>query len=172
MHITFIQTGGTIDKDYKRGEDNHGYAFTIDEAAVRRIIPQSHALFEYDVVAATKKDSLDLTDEDRQKILDAVQNAASGRVIITHGTDTLLKTASVLNGRVEGKTVVLTGAMLPEKFKNSDALFNVGMAVGAAQILSPGIYIALYGHVVSWMQFRELHDEYELKSKIIATATK
>ncbi len=69
MHITFIQTGGTIDKDYPRGETDHGYEFAITEPAVKSVIPNSHAMFTYDIIEVTKKDSLDLTDEDRKKIL-------------------------------------------------------------------------------------------------------
>lgn len=167
MHITFIQTGGTIDKDYPRGETNHGYEFAITDPAVESILPFCHAMFTYDIVEVTKKDSLDLTDEDRNKILDTVQATRSNHIIITHGTDTMLKTAEVLSTAIEGKTIILTGAMLPEKFINSDARFNVGMAVAASQTLSPGIYVALYGCVVPWQQFRELNEEYELRAKTI-----
>lgn len=165
MHITFVQTGGTIDKDYPCGETDHGYEFAITDAAVKSILPSTHALFTYDIVEATKKDSLDLTDEDRQKITDAVAATQSNHVIITHGTDTMIKTAEALHGKVDGKTVVLTGAMLPEKFVNSDAKFNVGMAVAAVQSLPSGVYIALYGRVVPWQEFRALHEEYESKAK-------
>ena len=142
MHITFIQAGGTIDKDYPRGETNHGYEFAIAEPAVAFILPHMHAMFTYDIVSVAKKDSLDLTDEDRGKILRAVKAVKSDKIVITHGTDTMVKTAEVL-GKLRGKTIVLTGAMLPEKFTNSDAKFNVGMAVSAVQHLTAGIYICL-----------------------------
>jgi L-asparaginase len=121
-------------------------------------------MFTYDIKEVTKKDSLDLTDDDRQKILKAVKGAKSDKVIITHGTDTMVKTAAVLE-KLGGKTVVLTGAMLPEKFTDSDAKFNIGMAVSAVQHLRAGIYIALYGRVVPWKDFKKLHAEYEKKSK-------
>ncbi|TSC86491.1 MAG: hypothetical protein G01um10148_477 [Parcubacteria group bacterium Gr01-1014_8] len=169
MHITFIQTGGTIDKDYPRGETNHGYEFAITDAAVKSILPFSHAMFTYDIVEVAKKDSLDLTDSDRQNILEAVQKAGSNHVVITHGTDTMVNTAEVLSGNVEGKTVVMTGAMLPEKFINSDARFNVGMAVAAVQSLGSGVYIALYGCVVPWKEFKALNNEYELRSRSVLT---
>ena len=165
MHITFIQTGGTIDKDYPRGETNHGYEFAITDAAVKSILPYCHAMFTYDVIEVAKKDSLDLTDTDRADILKAVLEAPSNQIVITHGTDTMVKTAEVLSKSVTGKTVVLTGAMLPEKFSNSDARFNVGMAVAGTQSLPSGIYIALYGCVVSWNGFRDLHERYENKLK-------
>ena len=164
MHITFIQTGGTIDKDYPRGENDHGYGVAIADAAVKNILPYSHAVFTYDIVEVTKKDSLDLTDEDREKILDVVKSTPSNKIVITHGTDTMLKTAEVLSDLTD-KVIVMTGAMLPEKFMNSDARFNVGMAVAAVQSLQPGIYIALYGRVVPWKEFKDLSAEFEAKAK-------
>lgn len=167
MHITFIQAGGTIDKDYPRGEMHHGYDFSITRPAVHTIIPSSHALFSYDVVEAVKKDSLDLTDRDREKILASVKKSTSDRVVVTHGTDTILKTAKYLHDKLPDKTVVLTGAMLPERFVNSDAGFNIGMAAAAAQTLPPNIYIALYGRVVPWQEFKALHDEHERHARVL-----
>lgn len=164
MHITFVQTGGTIDKDYPRGEVGHGYEFKIGDPAVNSILPYSHAMFDYNIVEVTKKDSLDLTDEDRRNILNAVESSTSDHIVITHGTDTMGKTAETLS-HIQGKTIVLTGAMLPEKFMTSDARFNVGMAIGAVQVLPPGIYIALYGRVVPWRDFKQLSEEYEEKVK-------
>lgn len=168
MHITFIQAGGTIDKDYPRGEMNHGYDFSITRPAVHTIIPSSHALFSYDVVEAVKKDSMDLTDRDREKILSCVKKTTSDRIVITHGTDTILKTAKFLHDKLAAdKTVVLTGAMLPERFVNSDASFNIGMAAATAQTLPPNVYIALYGRVVPWQEFKELHDEHERHARAL-----
>lgn len=94
-----------------------------------------------------------MTDEDRQKVLDSVRSTTLDKVVITHGTDTIHKTAETLSA-VKGKTVVLTGAMLPEKFKDSDADFNLGMAVCAVRNLPHGIYIALYGEVKLWNEFK------------------
>ena len=164
MHITFIQTGGTIDKDYPRGETAHGYEFQIGEPAVSSVLPFSHAMCDYDIIEVTKKDSHDLTDEDRQKILKAVESIQDTHIVITHGTDTMGKTAETLSS-VKGKTIILTGAMLPEKFMTSDARLNVGMAIGAVQVLPLGIYIALYGRVVPWQDFKQLSSEYEEKAK-------
>lgn len=165
MHITFIQTGGTIDKDYPRSDDHHGYEFKIGQPAVKAILPFCHALFTYDIVEAIKKDSLDMTDKDRQKIADIVKKASSDKIVITHGTDTMARTAEAIQDAAKEKTVVLAGAMLPEKFANSDAKFNIGMAVAAVQAFPPGIYITLYGHAVPWKEFRGLHEEYEIKSR-------
>ena len=161
MHITFIQTGGTIDKDYPRGETHHGYNFAIGDPAIKSVLSSSHVLFTHDVVEVTKKDGLDLTDGDRKKIVEVVVAAPADRVVITHGTDTIQKTAAAISKKVNEKTIVLTGAMLPEKFSASDAKFNVGMAVGAVQNLPPGIYIALYGRVVPWQDYKQLNEEYE-----------
>jgi L-asparaginase len=165
MHITFIQTGGTIDKDYPRSDADHGYEFKIGRPAVKNILPTCHPLFTYDVVELLKKDSLDLTDKDRHKIAEAVKKMSSDKIIITHGTDTTLKTAELLDSTIKNKTIVLTGAMLPEKFAHSDAKFNLGMAVAAVQVFPAGVYITLYGHAVPWKDFRELHEEYEVKSR-------
>lgn len=164
MHIVFIQTGGTIDKDYPRGETTHGYEFHIGEPAVKSILPQSHTMFTYTIVEVAKKDSLDLTDADRARIVKAVRSQKTDRIVITHGTDTLLKTSAVLSN-VTGKVIVVTGAMLPEKFTTSDARLNVGMAIGAVQVLPPGVYIALYGRVVPWHEFKKLSAEYEAKRR-------
>lgn len=160
MHITFIQTGGTIDKDYPRGETDHGYEFKIGDPAVKTILPTVHALFSFSIVEVLKKDSLDIDDADRQKIYQAVEAADSDKVVITHGTDTIAKTAELLS-KINNKTVVLTGAMLPEKFVTSDAKFNIGMAVAAVQNNPHGVYVALYGQVVPWEKYKELQDEYE-----------
>ena len=164
MHIVFIQTGGTIDKDYPNNDVKHGYGFEIGDPAVKSVVPSVAPLFTYDIVEVTKKDGTDLTDEDRNLIREATKAAKSDRIVITHGTATILKTAKVLQG-IHDKTVVITGALLPEKFSASDAKFNVGMAVGAVQVLPPGVYVALYGRVVPSQEFEALGEEYEKKVK-------
>ncbi len=161
MHITFIQTGGTIDKDYPRGDMDHGYEFAVTDPAVRSMLLHCHAMFAYSILELLKKDSLDITPADRQYIVKTISSLPDTRIVITHGTDTILKTARALDAEITGKTIVLTGAMLPDKFITSDAKFNVGMAVGAVQTLPAGIYIALYGRVVGWQEFEALHHDYE-----------
>ena len=121
--LLFIQVGGTIDKDYPAGETNHGYEFEIG-------VP----------------DSLDMQDAHRAEVRAAVEAASQTRIIITHGTDTMGQTAATLAG-ITGKTIVLTGAMLPEKFRDSDADFNLGMAIAAVRLSQPGVYVALNGTV-------------------------
>lgn len=147
MKILFIQTGGTIDKDYPTRVK--GYAFEFGDPAVNTILPKAYPNFEYDVVTAFKKDSLDMTDDDRQVLFELCQNAKIDKIIITHGTDTMIKTAEKLSG-ITNKTIVLTGSLQPEKFITSDADFNVGTAVGAINVLSGGVYIAMSGRVYPW----------------------
>lgn len=156
MKITFIQTGGTIDKAYPQTENTHGYNFEIGDPAFISILSKINPSFDFDSISIIKKDSLDFTDEDRQKVFDTVSNCKNENIIITHGTDTIYKTAEKLS-TIKDKKVILTGAMLPAEFSKSDAMFNVGMAVGAMQTLQLfGIYICLYGVVVPWNQFNQI----------------
>ena len=152
MKISFIQTGGSIDKDYKETAQNHGYNFEIADPAVEKILLNLKPNFEYEILTVAKKDSLDLTDQDRQKILTTCQELDNDKIIITHGTDTFKQTATVLDA-IKDKVVILTGSMKPEKFQNSDADFNVGMAVGAINFLEKGIYIAIDGLVYPWQDY-------------------
>ena len=147
MKITFIQTGGTIDKDYPK--TTKGYAFEISDPAVKRILEKLNPDFEYDIISALKKDSLDITEEDRKKILEACKKTKSDKIIITHGTDTMLETAKVLS-EIKDKIIIITGSMRPERFSNSDAPINIGMAIGAVNVLNNGIYIAMHGRILRW----------------------
>jgi L-asparaginase len=147
MKIVFIQAGGTIDKDYPRTQK--GYAFEIREPAVKRILEKVHPSFDFEVISVLKKDSLDMTEKDRDRILEACQKTDTDKIVVTHGTDTMIETAKKLSG-IENKAIVLTGAMKPEKFSDSDASFNVGAAVGALNVLSRGVYIAMNGRILLW----------------------
>jgi L-asparaginase len=147
MKITFISTGGTIDKDYPKGAG--AYGFEIGEPAVKRILEQVAPNFEYEILSVLKKDSLDINDEDRSRIVEACQNANSDKIIITHGSDSLLATARELN-RIKDKTIILVGSFRPELFKDSNAHFNIGFALGAIGYLVPGVYVAMHGQVFSW----------------------
>ena len=154
VHILFIQTGGSIDKDYPKV--TRAYAFEIAKPAVMRIADRIRAGFTYDIVELLKKDSQDITDSDRQLIYKTCLDSKFDKIIITHGTDTMIETAKVLSG-ISDKTIILTGAMVPEKFKNTDADFNVGSAVGAISVLPSGTYIAMHGRVVPYSKaVREL----------------
>jgi len=147
MKILFIQAGGTIDKDYPRTQG--GYAFEIGEPSVKRILEKVHPSFEFAVVSLLKKDSLDMTERDRDRILEACRKSDANKIVVTHGTDAMIETARKLS-RIKNKAIVLTGALKPEKFSDSDASFNVGAAVGALNTLSSGVYIAMNGRILPW----------------------
>lgn len=144
MKIAFIQTGGTIDKDYPKAVK--GYAFEIGEPAIERIINKIGVNFEYEIIYLLQKDSLDLTAEDREKIVEACEKIDCDKIIITHGTDTMVETAKKLNV-LNNKTIVITGSLKPERFIDSDASFNIGTAIAAVQVLPSGVYIAMNGRV-------------------------
>lgn len=145
MKILIIQTGGTIDKDYP--QKNKGYAFEIDEPAATRILENAEPGFQYEINSLLKKDSLDITDKDRAIIKALCEQADLAKIIITHGSDTLVETARFI-GDIPGKTIILMGAYRPERFTNSDAAFNLGVAVGALNILEEGTFVAMNGKVM------------------------
>jgi L-asparaginase len=142
MKIKIITTGGTIDKIYFDAKSE----FQVGEPQIGEVLKEANVAFEYEIVSLLRKDSLDLTDEDRRTILKAVSAAAEMRIVVTHGTDTMIQTAKVLKS-VSDKTIVLTGAMQPAKFRFTDAVFNIGVAVIAAQLLPGGVYIAMNGKI-------------------------
>lgn len=152
MKISFIQCGGTIDKDYPQGLTDHGYSFQIQDAALTYILERVHPFFEIDLHEVLRKDSLDMDDADRALVREKIEAIDNDKIVITHGTDTLSLTAEELS-EISNKTIVLTGAMLPERFRNSDADFNLGMAVAGVQYLPHGVYIALQGKLVKWDEF-------------------
>jgi L-asparaginase len=146
--LLFIQVGGTIDKDYPPGDADHGYSFEICDPAYRSVLARVNFPEGWAEQTLMQMDSLDMEDPHRAKVRAAVAAASQSRIIITHGTDTMAATAAALAG-ISGKTIVLTGAMLPEKFRDSDADFNLGMAIAAARLSPPGVYVALDGTVTS-----------------------
>lgn len=142
MFIRFLTTGGTIDKIYfdALGE------YEVGESLVQHILGEGLAQFDFDVVSLFRKDSLEITTGDRQKIRSAIEDDSNTLFVVTHGTDTMVETAEALAG-IAGKTIVLTGALSPARFRSTDAVFNIGLAVGAVQSLEPGVYIAMSGRV-------------------------
>ena len=145
MNILFIQTGGTIDKDYPH--ITKGWAFEFGEPATKRVLEKLNPSFEYKIVTAFQKDSLEITNDDRQKLVDLINAEQSSHIIITHGTDTMIDTASYISDTIKDKVIVITGAMRPEQFSNSDAPINIGSAITAVNLLTQGIYIAMHGIV-------------------------
>lgn len=142
MFIRFITTGGTIDKVYFDALSQ----FEVGDSPIDAILADGLVSFDYDVVPMFRKDSLELTDEDRQQLKDFIVEDDAELYVISHGTDTMVDTADVLSA-IRGKTIVLTGSLSPARFKTTDAIFNVGMAVAAVQTAPPGVYIAMSGQV-------------------------
>ena len=140
--LLIITTGGTIDKIYF--DDKSDYQ--VGEPQISQILHAMHVAFEFEVSALMRKDSLHITDDDRRLIRAAIAASRASHVLITHGTDTMVETAVELQG-LDDKTIVLTGALNPARFRDSDAIFNIGCAVGAVLALPPGVYIAMNGKV-------------------------
>jgi L-asparaginase len=143
MKIKLIITGGTIDKSYNM---KNGELHFVD-SHIPSMLTEARCKADFELDKILLKDSLKMDDTDRQKILENVQNSEQSRIIITHGTDTIVQTAQLLAQQVEDKTVVLTGAMIPYVFNKSDSLFNLGTAFAAVQCLSAGIYITMNGKI-------------------------
>jgi L-asparaginase len=142
MHINIFSVGGTIDKVYFDQLSDYQVGFP----SIRDILQGLPIAFSYEIVSLLRKDSLDMTDADRALIRDAVVASSSDKILITHGTDTMVATAKALSA-IPNNTVVLTGAMEPAHFKSSDAVFNVGVAIGALNTLVGGVYIAMNGKI-------------------------
>lgn len=142
MRLRVITAGGTIDKVYFDAAST----YEVGEPQIGPLLRDSNVTFDFVVESVLQKDSLAMTDEDRALIRARVEASPENLILITHGTDTMTATAASLQG-IAGKTIIFTGAMQPARFRDSDAVFNVGCAIGALQVLSPGIYIAMNGVV-------------------------
>ena len=142
MKIKIFTTGGTIDKVYFDQKSE----YQVGDPQAKGVLERANVSLDYEVESIFRKDSLDFTDEDREIIRQKVASTPSKRVVITHGTDTMIDTAKVLRN-ISGKTIVMTGSMYPAEFRDSDAVFNVGCAITAVQILEPGVYIVMNGRI-------------------------
>jgi L-asparaginase len=140
--LCIVTTGGTIDKIYF--DDKSDYQ--IGEPQIGGILRELGVTFPFTVIPIIRKDSLHITPEDRELIRATIAAQSARHVVVTHGTDTMVETAQVLQSLVD-RTIVLTGALSPARFRGSDAEFNVGTAVGAVQCLPPGVYIAMNGRI-------------------------
>ena len=143
MKIKIFSVGGTIDKVYFDRLSEYQVGFP----SVREILDGLPIAFEYEVESLLRKDSLDMTEADRQLVRRRVEAEPCTRLVVTHGTDTMVETARSLVG-VPEKIIVLTGSMQPARFRVTDAVFNIGLAIGAVQSLPPGVYIAMNGRVL------------------------
>jgi len=150
MFIRFITTGGTIDKIYFDALSQ----FEVGESQVEHILKEGLVQFDYEIVPLLQKDSLEITDDDRAQLRRHIEKDDASLYVITHGTDTMAETADALQG-LEGRTIVLTGALTPARFRTTDAIFNVGMAVAAVQVAPPGVYIAMSGQVFAAGEVRK-----------------
>ena len=140
--ILVLTTGGTIDKQYFDALSQ----YQITDSIVSKLLETARVTLPFEIVELTRKDSLELDDSDRERIATTVREAPQRRIVITHGTDTMTRSAAALAG-VTGKTIVFVGALAPARFAESDAAFNLGMAFATAQVASPGVYIAMNGTV-------------------------
>jgi L-asparaginase len=152
--LRIFTTGGTIDKIYFDAKSE----YEVGEPQIGEILREMGVGFPFEITSLMRKDSLDLSDEDRQAIRKAVAADPAERLLITHGTDTMTETAKALQG-IPGKTVVLTGSLNPARFRGSDAIFNIGGAVAAAQTLAAGIYIFMNGRVFDALKVRKNRDK-------------
>ncbi|MCH2206274.1 MAG: asparaginase domain-containing protein [Lentisphaerales bacterium] len=152
--IAVFTTGGTIDKVYFDANSD----YKVGEPLISSLLKKFKVNFDFEVRTLFRKDSLDLTPDDRQQIFKAVEESKQTKILITHGTDTLVDTASVLSS-IKDKTIVLTGALLPATFKETDAEFNIGTALGVLWSQGPGVFVAMNGCVFPW------HDVVKNRSK-------
>jgi len=152
-HLTIVATGGTIDKIYFDDKSN----YQIGAPQIGEILNQLGVAFTFDVIALMRKDSLHMDDTDRDLVRRTILAQPHRHVLVTHGTDTMVETAHVL-ADIPGKTIVLTGALNPARFQGSDAVFNIGCAVGAIQALPDGVYIAMNGRVWDPQRVRKNRD--------------
>ncbi|MES2469387.1 MAG: asparaginase domain-containing protein [Verrucomicrobiota bacterium] len=142
--LLFVTCGGTIDKIYfdAKGE------YAVGPPQVAGLLEEANVGFSYEIVPVVRKDSLEMTAVDREAVRAVIAGQGCRRVVVTHGTDTMIQTALALKGAgLEGRTIVLTGSMQPARFRVSDAEFNIGTAVMAAQTLPPGVYVAMNGRI-------------------------
>ena len=142
MQLEIFTTGGTIDKVYFDAKST----FEVGEPQILEVLREANLSIDYQVTSLLRKDSLELTDEDRKIVRQSVQNSTASQIVITHGTDTMITTARAL-ADIPHKTIVLTGAMQPARFRLTDAVFNIASAMMATQILPEGVYIAMNGKI-------------------------
>jgi L-asparaginase len=148
--IMVITTGGTIDKSYFDALSQ----YQVGPSIVAELLTNARVDQPYEIVEVLRKDSLELTDADRAGLVSRITELKSDRIVITHGTDTMVESARVL-AVIVNKTIVLTGALSPARFAETDAPFNLGMAFAAVQVLPVGVYIAMSGRIFRGDQVRK-----------------
>jgi len=151
MAIKIFVTGGTFDKEYN---EITGELFFKD-THLPELLALGRSTVKVDITTLMMIDSLEMTEADREIIAENCIKTNENRILITHGTDTMVDTARILAEKIKDKTIVLTGAMIPYKFGSSDGLFNLGSALSFVQILPPGVYIAMNGRYFNWDNCRK-----------------
>lgn len=151
MNIRILVTGGTFDKEYNELNGTLSFHHTY----VEQMLERGRCRLDVTVEVLMMKDSLEMTDADRARIVHECNDCDEERVVITHGTDTMVETAKAIAAGVKSKTIVLTGAMVPYAFGSSDGLFNLGSALSFAQALPHGVYVAMNGRVFLWNNVRK-----------------
>ncbi|QQO10795.1 asparaginase domain-containing protein [Breznakiella homolactica] len=153
--VRIIITGGTFDKHY----DELKGMLTFKDSHLPDIIRQSRITVPVELEINQLIDSLDMGDENRETIVTACERAPESRILITHGTDRMAETARALGQLGLDKTIVLTGAMVPYSVAGSDALFNLGSAFTAVQLLAPGVFIVMNGKVFPWDRVKKNYEQ-------------
>ena len=153
--VAILVTGGTFDKEYN---ELNGELF-FRQTHVPTMLSLGRCLLPVRIQTLLLIDSLKMTDADREQIARTCIEAKEDRLVITHGTDTIVETAAFLAKRVTGKTIVLTGAMVPYTFGSSDGMFNLGCSLAFAQTLPPGIHVAMNGRCFDWNEVRKNRDK-------------
>lgn len=161
MRIKILITGGTFDKEY---DEIAGRLFFKD-THLPEMLKLGRCGLDVQIRTVMMIDSLDMTDSDRQLILDQCKKSSEDKIVITHGTDTMVETAQLLANGIQGKTIVLTGAMIPYAFGSSDGLFNLGSALSFVQALPHGVYIAMNGKYFSWDNVQKNRERGEFEEK-------
>lgn len=151
MAIRIFITGGTFDKEYN---EITGQLY-FNDTHMHDLLEMGRNKVKIEIRTLMMVDSLEMTDEDRELIAYQCEQCDEEQIVITHGTDTMSDTAAVLGKRVKGKTIILTGAMIPIKFGSSDGLFNLGSALAFAQTLPAGVYVAMNGRYFTWDNVRK-----------------
>lgn len=149
--LRIFVTGGTFDKEYN---ELTGELFFKD-THVREVLEMGRCKVKTEIRTLMMIDSLEMSDEDRRTIVENCKRAGERRILITHGTDTMVETAGVLANSIDDKTIVLTGAMIPYRFGSSDGLFNLGSAVALTETLPSGVYVAMNGRCFDWNNVRK-----------------
>ena len=148
--ILVLTTGGTIDKNYFDALSE----YQIVDSGIPALLQEARVALPLRIEEVCRKDSLELTDQDRAEIARRIAEAPETQVVITHGTDTMTETAKAL-AYIPGKTIVLTGALSPARCAQPDAPFNLGMAFAAAHVAPPGVYIAMSGQVFDGLKVKK-----------------